>query len=58
VAAQVVYAARQEWATSVEDVLRRRTTVWSRGFDTPEVAAEVERLLDAERLVRTGPPPA
>ncbi|HEU0336089.1 MAG TPA: glycerol-3-phosphate dehydrogenase/oxidase [Gaiellaceae bacterium] len=58
VAAQVVYAVRREWATGAEDVLRRRTTVWSRGLDTPEVAAAVERLLEGARLARAVPPPA
>jgi glycerol-3-phosphate dehydrogenase len=45
VLAQVVYAAREEWARSADDVLRRRTTVAFRGGDTPEVRARVEALL-------------
>ncbi|MDH4176009.1 MAG: glycerol-3-phosphate dehydrogenase/oxidase [Thermoleophilia bacterium] len=46
--AQVSYAARREWASRVEDVLLRRTTVATRGLGTPEleerVAAELERV--------------
>jgi glycerol-3-phosphate dehydrogenase len=45
VAAQVVYAARREWAVDAEDVLRRRTTLWARGLASPEVREAVERLL-------------
>jgi glycerol-3-phosphate dehydrogenase len=45
--AQVAYAVRHEWATSAEDVVRRRTTLWWRGLATPEVVAKVERLLAA-----------
>jgi len=45
VAAQAVYAARFEWGTRAEDVLRRRTTIALRGCATPEVAQRVERLL-------------
>jgi glycerol-3-phosphate dehydrogenase len=43
--AQVAYAADREWAYTVDDVLRRRTTVTIRGLDTPEVRAEVETFL-------------
>ena len=32
IAAQVRYAATHEWATSVEDVIRRRTTLFYRGL--------------------------
>lgn len=46
--AQVVYAAREEWARSADDVLRRRTTVAYRGGDTAEVRARVESILAAE----------
>lgn len=47
--AQVAYAARREWAYTVDDVLRRRTTVTVRGLDTAEVRARVAELLDAAR---------
>jgi glycerol-3-phosphate dehydrogenase len=45
VLAQAVYAAREEWACTPDDVLRRRTTVAYRGADTPEVRARIEALL-------------
>jgi glycerol-3-phosphate dehydrogenase len=44
--AQVVYARDREWAETVDDVLRRRTTLQIRGLDTPEVRARVQRMLD------------
>ena len=44
-AAQVRYAREHEWALTVEDVLRRRTTLALRGLDTPSVRARVEELL-------------
>jgi len=44
-AAQVRYAREHEWALTVEDVLRRRTTLSLRGLDTPVVRARVEELL-------------
>ena len=43
--AQVAYAVADEWACTVDDILRRRTTVEVRGLATPEVHAEVERWL-------------
>ncbi|MDT0323012.1 glycerol-3-phosphate dehydrogenase/oxidase [Streptomyces millisiae] len=43
--AQVVYARDHEWAETVEDVVRRRTTLTIRGLDTPEVRARVADLL-------------
>ncbi|OEV03261.1 glycerol-3-phosphate dehydrogenase/oxidase [Streptomyces oceani] len=46
--AQVAYARDQEWAETVEDVLRRRTTLTVRGLDTEPVRDEVTRML-AER---------
>jgi glycerol-3-phosphate dehydrogenase len=45
--AQVVYARDHEWAETVEDVLRRRTTLMIRGLDTPEVRERVRRMLDS-----------
>jgi glycerol-3-phosphate dehydrogenase len=47
--AQVVYARDHEWAVTVDDVLRRRTTLTVRGLDTEEVRARTRRLLDARR---------
>ncbi|MBY8884431.1 glycerol-3-phosphate dehydrogenase/oxidase [Streptomyces sp. PTM05] len=46
--AQVVYARDHEWAETVDDVLRRRTTLTVRGLDTDEVRDRVGKLL-AER---------
>ncbi|MFB7762258.1 glycerol-3-phosphate dehydrogenase/oxidase [Streptomyces xiamenensis] len=43
--AQVVYARDQEWAQTVDDVLRRRTTVTIRGLDTEEVREKVAAVL-------------
>jgi glycerol-3-phosphate dehydrogenase len=37
IAAQALYAARSEWALTAEDVLVRRTTVFWRGLDGPDV---------------------
>ena len=45
IAAQAVFAVEREWATSVEDVLRRRTTVTLRGLADEGAVARVERLL-------------
>ena len=45
IAAQAVFAVECEWATSVEDVLRRRTTVTLRGLADEGAVARVERLL-------------
>lgn len=44
--AQVAYARDYEWAETVDDVLRRRTTLVIRGLDTPEVRSDVQRMLD------------
>ncbi|GGZ93069.1 FAD-dependent oxidoreductase [Streptomyces echinoruber] len=43
--AQVVWARDHEWAETVDDVLRRRTTLTIRGLDTEEVRARVQELL-------------
>jgi glycerol-3-phosphate dehydrogenase len=45
IAAQVRYAATHEWATSLEDVVRRRTTLFYRGLDTKATRAAVAELL-------------
>ena len=45
IVAQVLYAARHEWARTAEDVLRRRTTCFYRGLQTDEVVGRVERVL-------------
>ena len=45
IAAQVRYAATHEWATTVEDVVRRRTTLFYRGLDDEATRAAVAELL-------------
>lgn len=47
--AEVVYARDHEWAATVDDVVRRRTTLTVRGLDTPEVRARIGNLLDGTR---------
>ena len=42
--AQVRYAFDREWAVTVDDVLRRRTTLGLRGLDTPELRARIDAL--------------
>ena len=54
VGAQVVYAARHEWACTAEDVLRRRTTLAHRGFATAEVTQRVDALLAASEASSPG----
>jgi glycerol-3-phosphate dehydrogenase len=46
VAAQALYARTHEWATTVDDVLRRRTTLALRGLATDEVRATVADFLN------------
>ena len=43
--AQASYARDREWAVHADDVLRRRTTLALRGFDTPELRERVQALL-------------
>ncbi|MFI6901719.1 glycerol-3-phosphate dehydrogenase/oxidase [Nonomuraea sp. NPDC050394] len=43
--AQVVYAREREWAATVDDVVRRRTTLTIRGLDTPGIRDRVSALL-------------
>jgi glycerol-3-phosphate dehydrogenase len=45
VLAQVVHAREREWAVTVDDVLRRRTTVAVRGLATADVRERVAALL-------------
>ncbi|MCY7304095.1 MAG: glycerol-3-phosphate dehydrogenase/oxidase [Thermoleophilia bacterium] len=44
IAAQVVFAVTEEWATSVEDILHRRTTLASRGLAGPDVRARLDGI--------------
>jgi glycerol-3-phosphate dehydrogenase len=43
--AQVYHAVREEWASTAEDVIYRRTTLGLRGFDTPEVRQSISAVL-------------
>jgi len=43
--AQAYHAIDREWATTVEDVLRRRTTIEVRGLATPTVRERVARIV-------------
>jgi len=45
--AQVYHAVEREWATTLDDVIRRRTTVAVRGLASPAVRADVGRVLAA-----------
>jgi glycerol-3-phosphate dehydrogenase len=45
IAAQVVYAATDEWARGADDVMRRRTTLFYRGLAEEEVRRRVDELL-------------
>jgi glycerol-3-phosphate dehydrogenase len=49
IAAQATYAARNEWALTPEDVLRRRTTLALRGCAGPDVTENVKELIGVER---------
>jgi glycerol-3-phosphate dehydrogenase len=44
IVAQAAFAAEREWATTVEDVLRRRTTVALRGLADDRAVARVQEL--------------
>lgn len=43
--AQVHHAAEEEWAMTVEDVIRRRTTLGVRGLATKEIRAQIFSIL-------------
>jgi glycerol-3-phosphate dehydrogenase len=45
--AQVYYAADEEWAMTVEDVIRRRTTLGVRGLTTDKIRARISSILGA-----------
>ena len=49
-AAQAVFAAQEEWATSAADVIHRRTTLGARGLAGEEVAGRVGDLLSMPLL--------
>jgi len=45
--AQAYHAVEHEWATTVDDVVRRRTTLAVRGLASPAVRAEIARAIHA-----------
>ena len=45
--AQVYHAIREEWASTTEDIIYRRTTLGLRGFDTPEIRQRISAALEA-----------
>jgi len=47
IAAQATFAVTDEWATTIEDVVRRRTTVALRGLADTDVVDRVARIVDA-----------
>jgi glycerol-3-phosphate dehydrogenase len=47
--AQVYHAVREEWASTAEDVICRRTTLGLRGFDTPEIRQMISTVLETRR---------
>ena len=51
--AQVEYAVDREWALTVEDVLRRRTTIEVRGLATPDVRQAVAATLGERGVFKT-----
>jgi glycerol-3-phosphate dehydrogenase len=52
--AQVYYAADEEWAMTVEDVIRRRTTLGVRGLASDRVRARISSILGASKVARPG----
>jgi glycerol-3-phosphate dehydrogenase len=55
IAAQVVFAAQEEWATSADDVVRRRTSLGARGLVGRELSAAVADLLESAGGDSPGP---
>jgi glycerol-3-phosphate dehydrogenase len=54
--AQVFHAVEREWATTVEDVVRGRTTIAVRGLASPAVRAELARVLLSSRAAERHSP--
>ena len=50
--AQVYYAADEEWAMTVEDVIQRRTTLGVRGLASDRVRARIAAILGASKVAR------
>ena len=54
--AQVYHAIREEWASTAEDVICRRTTLGLRGFETPEVRHKISSVLADETCTQSSLP--
>lgn len=54
--AQVHHAVKREWAMTVEDIVRRRTTLAVRGLASDEVRGDVDRVLRRAQLIATTAP--
>jgi glycerol-3-phosphate dehydrogenase len=50
---QVLHAVDREWARTVEDVVRRRTTLAVRGLATPEVREKITATLSSRGVFQT-----
>jgi glycerol-3-phosphate dehydrogenase len=53
--AQVHHAVEQEWSMTVDDVVRRRTTLAVRGLASDAVRVDVERVIGRAQLTGTTP---
>ena len=53
--AQVHHAVEREWSMTVDDVVRRRTTLAVRGLASDAVRADIERVLGRAQLTGTTP---
>ena len=56
--AQVYHAISDEWATTVDDIVHRRTTLGLRGLATPLVRARISSALESTRPTPTTEPAA
>jgi glycerol-3-phosphate dehydrogenase len=54
--AQVYHAVREEWASTVEDIIYRRITLGLRGYDTPEIRHKISAALEAAPGPKITPP--
>ena len=54
--AQVNHAVRDEWASTAEDIIYRRTTLGLRGFDTPEIRRKISAAFEYAPASNVAPP--
>lgn len=52
--AQVYYAVEKEWALTVEDIVRRRTTLSIRGLATEHVCTRIASVLKSDKRTESG----